>query len=372
MTETAFALHCLPRVGSLADGGGDAVQVFAEAQRVGLPAPLFVEQLEPLSALTQDIIDRRFSDIDAMYLARLHDATVTGSRDIVTADGVFLADLRDQAGLHGTPPVAPAVPDRVRRIEQSCGFLFHNASCGTNHSHWLLQALPQLAYWERAGVRPERLVVQPTIRPYQRDVLAGLGYGEETLLIRHPDEPMRFRTLYAGYVDGGLVPDPTIYDRLITAFDRDEPGPAKVYVSRQDARGIRRLLNEAALIARLRAEGFTILVPGALSVAAEVALFRQARLIVGPLGAGLYNALLTKPGAVIVALSDPFYAMEWLAQVAALRGHRVGWVFGLAFESVEPIYGGTHNNWLIDVDRTAAALSRLEKAPALRMERSDT
>ena len=42
MTETAFALHCLPRVGSLADGGGDAVQVFAEAQRVGLPAPLFV------------------------------------------------------------------------------------------------------------------------------------------------------------------------------------------------------------------------------------------------------------------------------------------------------------------------------------------
>lgn len=356
MAETGFALHCLPRVGSLADGSGDAVQVFAEAQRVALPAPLFVEQLEPLSALTQDIVGRRSSEIDAMYLVRLHDATVTGARDIVTADGVFLADLRDQAGLHGTPPAPSAVPDCVRRIEQSCGWLFHNASSGTSHSHWLLQTMPQLAYWERAGVRPERLVVQPSIRPYQRDVLAGLGYGEEMLLIRHPDEPMQFRALYAGYVDGGLVPDPAIFDRQIAAFDRCEPGPAKIYVSRQDARGIRRLLNEDALIARLRAEGFAIVVPGALSAAEEVTLFRHARVIVGPLGAGLYNALFTAAGAVIVALSDPNYAMEWLAQVAALRGHSVGWVFGLGFESVEAIYGGTHNNWLIDVERVVARL----------------
>jgi len=198
--------------------------------------------------------------------------------------------------------------------------------------------------------------VQPNIQPYQRDVLAGLGYGAEMLLIRRPDEAMQFRELYAGYVDGGLVPDPTIFDRQIAVFDRDEPGPERIYVSRQDARGIRRLLNEATLIERLRAEGFAIVEPGALSAAEEVTLFRHARVIVGPLGAGLYNALFTAPGAAIVALSDPFYAMEWLAQVAALRGHEVGWVFGVGFESVEGVYGGTHNNWVVDVERVVRAV----------------
>jgi capsular polysaccharide biosynthesis protein len=234
--------------------------------------------------------------------------------------------------------------------------LFHNQSSGANHSHWLLQTLPQLAFWERAGVRPELVVVQPNIRPYQRDVLAAFGYGAETLLIRHPDEPMRFRELYVGYVDGGLVPDATVFDRQIAAFDAGVRGPEKIYVSRQDARGIRRLVNEDALIERLRGLGFSIVVPSALSAAEEVTVFRHARLIVGPLGAGLYNALFTAPGADIVGLSDPHYAMEWLPQVAALRGHGIGWVFGLGFDSFEPVYGGTHNNWLIDVDRTERLL----------------
>lgn len=357
MAESVFALHRLPRVADLSATGGDAIQIFAESQEVALAAPVLEDRLEPLSALTEDIVGRRRAQIDPMYLARLHGATVSGSRDIVTREGLYLADLRDQAGLHGSPPCPPPPVD-AEYVEEPCGFLFHNFSSGVNHSHWLLQTLPQLSYYERTGVRPERLVVQPNIRDYQRDVLAALGYGADRLLIRHPDQPLRFRELYAGYVDGALVPDSSIFDRQIAAFETGRAGPERIYVSRQDARGIRRLLNEAALVERLRELGFSIVVPSLLTAAEEVTMFRDARVIVGPLGAGLYNALFTRPGASIIALSDPNYAMEWLPQAAALRGHAHGWMFGLAFESLEAIYGGTHNNWIVDVDRVVEAVRR--------------
>ena len=274
----------------------------------------------------------------------------------MTAQGCFLADLWNQAGLHAGPPGLPAPAPEAETIEASCGLLFHNASSGDNHSHWLLQTLPQLAYYQHARLRPERLVVQPNIRPYQRDVLAALGYPD--LLLRPADRPLRFRELYAGYVDGALVPDATIFDRQIAAFEDGSRGPERIYVSRQDARGIRRLLNEPALIERLRARGFAIVVPSLLTAAEEVTMFRHARLIVGPLGAGLYNALFTRPGATILALSDPNYVMEWLPQTAALRGHAYGWMFGVAFESHEAVYRGTHNNWIVDVDRVVEEVGR--------------
>ena len=355
--RSVHALSSLPRTTDLAHAAVDSIQVFAEAQTVSILPPVLLDRIEPLSPLAEDIIGRRSSQIDPMYLARLHDVTLTGHRDLVTRDGLFLADLWNQAGLH-TQPSMPDEPVEVETIELSCGLLFHNASSGDNHSHWLLQTLPQLAYYERAGLRPERLVVQPNIRPYQRDVLAALGYNEASLLIRRPDQPMRFRELIAGYVDGALVPDPAIFDRQIEAFDTGEPGPERIYVSRMDARGIRRLLNEAALIERLQGLGFEIIVPSELTAAEEVTRFRHARLIVGPLGAGLYNALFTRPGATLIALSDPNYVMEWLPQTAALRGHDYGWMFGLAFESNDPVYAGTHNNWIIDVDRVISAMAR--------------
>jgi hypothetical protein len=282
------ALDTLPRVADLAAATTDAITVFAEAQAVPIRPPVLLDHLDALPEMTAEITTRPHSQHDAMYLAKLHGVTVTDGRDMVTPDGRYYTDLWNQAGLHAEPPPSrPNWAEAPAQIDEPCGFLFHNTSSGDNHSHWLVQTLPQLGYYERAGLRPAKLVVQPNIRPYQRDVLAGLGYGEERLLIRAPHEPMRFRELYVGYVDGGLVPDATIFDRQIAAFDTGEVGPEKLYISRQDARGIRRMLNEVELIERLRAEGFTIVTPSALSAAEEVTLFRHARLIVGPLGAGL-------------------------------------------------------------------------------------
>ena len=355
----ARALDILPHVTDLAGASVDCLVVLNEAQTVPVAVPVFVDEIEALPDRSLDIIGRTEAHIDPVYLTKLHDVVLLGDRHVVTQDGVHLVDLWNQAGLHTTAPTATAPGGDVHFVSQTCLLLFHNASSGDNHSHWLLQTLPQLGLCARLGIRPDLLLVQPNIRPYQRDVLAALGYGPECLLVRDPRQAMRFRCLFVGYVDGGLVPDPYVFDRQIAAFDRGQPGPEKLYVSRQDARGIRRLLNEGDLIGRLRGQGFTIVEPSTLSAAEEVSLFRNARLIVGPLGAGLYNALFTRPGAMIVALSDPRYVMDWLPQAAALRGHAHAWCFGLGFEAYDSVYAGTHGNWIVDVERVGSIVARL-------------
>lgn len=354
--RSGTTLRDLPIVGDLQTTTVDCVMLLAGAQSVPLRQPILVDAIEPLPPPTLAIIERTHASIDPMFLARLHHVVLSGDRNLVTQDRLFLADLWNQAGLHAPPAAIPLEANPDLTVPGLSLLLFHNASSGDNHSHWLLQTLPQLGFCERAGVRPDRLVVQPNIQPYQRQVLKALGYDADRLLLRDPATAMRFEALVVGYVDGGLVPDASIFDRQVATFDRGAAGPRWIYVSRQDARSIRRLLNETELIARLRAHGFTIVVPGQLSASEEVTVFRDARLIVGPLGAGLYNALFTRPGATIIALSDPHYVMEWLAQAAALRGHAHGWMFGVSMRSDERVYAGTHSNWILDVDRVVRAL----------------
>jgi len=364
------ALHTLPRTTSLAQAFDDSIQVFAEERTYPIPAPLFIDTCEPLSARTSEIAARTEGHNDPTYLARLNDVLLTGHRDLFTLDGLHLTDLCNQAGLHSRPPglepnesggwkrsLGAMVPELV---DETAGLLFFHAASGDNHSHWLLQTLPQLYLYERAGIRPQKLIVQPNIQPYQREMLRILGWKDSEILMRPIDRPVIFRELYAGYVDGAVVPEAAgVYDRLRDAVPRRPGGPEKLFISRQDARQVRRFLNEDRLIEAVQELGFTVVTPGKLGLQEEISLFRGARVITGALGAGLYNAVYADPGATVVGLSDPHYVMTWLPETASLRDHHLAWMFGVAFDSIEPGYAGTHNNWICDVGQVIARLRAL-------------
>ncbi len=367
--EVVRALEALPHVENLQACDEDCVQVLLAAQSYPVRPPILVETLEPLPDLTTGIINTKEVRNDPIYLAKLHDVVVIDQRMVLTKDGRLIVDLWNQGGLHHNPTtlyrkengehVFRAAISEPEYVDEPSGFLFFGSASGNNHSHWLIQTLPQLLFYEHAGVRPSKLVVQPNIKPYQMETLSVLGYRTDQLIRRPADRPIKFRQLYIGYVDGNLVPYTDIFDRLMAHFRNKEDGPKKVYVSRQDARDVRRFLNEELLIERVKKMGYTVVLPSQMTAEEEVTLFHDARIICGPLGAGLYNSLFTEPGAAIVALSDPNYAMGWLSQTAGLRGHTHGYAFGLAFESRENVYRGTHNNWIADMDAVGDLLSSL-------------
>lgn len=319
---------------------------------------MFVHSDEDLPILSQELLGTRSWTIDPAYCVRLAGGRTYWDAHIVTREGVLFKDLSVQAGRHIDPPFLTRMPDGSMRAsihamepeyhDCSGAILFPSGACGYNHSHWLAHALPKLDFFRQAKVEPDVYVVLPTIAPYQRDTLHALGIEDSRILVRHDPQPFAFRELYAAYTCNDFSPDTWVYDEIAARIYDGKKGPERIYISRKDARNIRRFLNEDRNIEVARRHGFEIVIPSELAFEEELRIFRNARVIAGPVGAGLYNALFTRPGALIIALSDPAYVMNWPMQVAAVRKHSIGYLLGNSFLSYEECYAGSHNSWVLD------------------------
>jgi len=334
-----------------------------------LEVPLFVKTSEELSSTAQSIIRRKNARVGESYCVRLTNGTLFSHSDIVTQDGFFLEDL-SRVAARNHPRRDLKVEESGNQsmtidyaeptyVDESAGLLFFHAASGLNHSHWLIQTLVKLTMFEAAGIRPSKLIVQPSIKKYQIEMLSMLGYSKNDLIVRGVNQPMKFRELYVSYTSNTLIPDLSIFDRLIAETVSKDYSLEKIYVSRQDKSNIRRFLNEEKIIELVKEQGFEVVIPSKLTVEEEINIFRNAKVIVGPLGAGLYNSIFNdRKGTRVLALSDPFYMMEWATQIASLRQHETAFIFGNSFFSyTEGSYWGTHNNYLIDREVVRECLS---------------
>jgi hypothetical protein len=88
--------------------------------------------------------------------------------------------------------------------------------------------------------------------------------------------------------------------------------------------------NEPALIEQVHKRGYEVVTPGSLSFAEQVQLFRGARLIVGPHGAGLTNIVFCEPGTIVYELIPSHYINACFSNLAHICDLRYWWD---AFES---------------------------------------
>ena len=84
---------------------------------------------------------------------------------------------------------------------------------------------------------------------------------------------------------------------------------------------MRILLNELELERALEARGFAIVRAERLRPAEQVALARQAKVVVGATGAGMANALFVEPGALVVDIQPQVYPGPWVGAFGELIGH---------------------------------------------------
>lgn len=360
------ALYELKPLKSFKDNwNGDAVVQVNEKIYYSNPEPLFVKYSEKLAELTERILGAKRTPVDPIYCARIKNATLIPHANILTADNSFLWDLSRQAARHikltnlrldeNGKKVADFTHKEPEFIDGSVGLL--NMGHNNQHSHWLLQTLPKLEIFKKAGIRPQKLVVQPTIKGYQKKALAILGYPETDLIIGNPEQPLRCSELYATNIWGSeVISDLDIYNELSVKCPSTKPGPERIYVSRLDSRNLRRFLNEEKVIELMKEYDFEIVIPSKLTIEEEVNIFRNAKVVVGALGAGLYNTIFTEPGANIIVLSDPWYLTGWISNIAALRGHNIGFIFGHNFLSFDRVHYGRHSNWVVDIAMVKEAI----------------
>ncbi|VXD25014.1 tetratricopeptide repeat protein [Planktothrix paucivesiculata] len=238
---------------------------------------------------------------------------------------------------------------------------------GNVYFHWMVDILPRLELLRQSGIKFDQIdwfLVNSYQAPFQRETLTRLGIPEFKILesdrFSHIQAQQLIVPSWAGYM-GWL--QPWAMDTLRRWFlpRGQNPGrnyPERIYISRGDAT-YRRVLNEDEVIQFLRPWGFVTVQLETLSFAEQVALFAQAKVIMGAHGSGLTNILFCQPGTQVIEWMSPHYNRHYYWVISQYLGLEHYCLTGEGF-SCYPLRGLMYQNPLTeDIWLNLVSLKRL-------------
>jgi len=224
--------------------------------------------------------------------------------------------------------------------------------------HWMAQALPAIDWGLRFRPHAAVTLALPPLLSWQMESLALLGHAGVPRLTLGVREHYCFASVeFAEFLTARLAgivsfAAAATYARLRHAVPPATDGADAIYVARTDA-AARRMTNEAALIAMLEREGVRCLLPGTLPLMRQLALFRRAKLVIGPHGAGLSNVIGCEPATHFYELLPAAYANYCYNRLAQACGlHYWADVFPMHADASGP-------TWEVAVDMVAARLETI-------------
>jgi len=226
-----------------------------------------------------------------------------------------------------------------------------------NYYHWLMEYLPRVGIARDAGLLDDDMTVLVNAQPagWQSETLDRLGIppsrlsplvGETTLSTALLVVPSLPSTRYAvDFLRRSFLSDPTAPHRVI-------------YVARLDCDPSRsRIANEIEVARAMQELGADILVPGEATFAEQVRLFSEAKVVVGPHGAGLTNIAFCPTGAhvleIVNSINADYVFFEQIAKAADLKFQR--WTSDRELPAVEPENAPS----IIDIARLVEAVQAL-------------
>ena len=212
------------------------------------------------------------------------------------------------------------------------------------------RSLPSISLLCPGGLTElEAYVVKPLLPPNVtvRSVDPGVLYQPDRMLVN------TFITCRAsGYLRGPFV------QRLHRHFDvpaRPTSPAARIVISRRKATKGRHIVNEAALMNRLRPLGFRAYVLEDMPIEEQMALFRRAEMVIGAHGAGLSHLLFAPRTRVLELFATRFVVPHYFLLAKSL-GHRYAYLTGT--ESHQDA------NFAVDVDEVEQQVrTLLDTAP---------
>jgi len=186
-----------------------------------------------------------------------------------------------------------------------------------NAGHWLLNYFSRLMMTgDIPGIDQATFILGPDPRPMQLECLARAGIAPERVLRLSPGRFAEFEELWVpsmpyGFVDGEVLcwsPASLAFIRRTLKLEFNVPRTRRIFLSRAGARW-RRLVNEEAVLAAISDLGFEVVDPGALSLADQIALAAEARIIAGPMGAGMNLLMFAAEGTPVVTIKGPVRGM---------------------------------------------------------------
>jgi hypothetical protein len=237
--------------------------------------------------------------------------------------------------------------------------------CNLDHGyyHWLVQAIPAIDWAVRSRPHDGITLALPGMNAFRTASIELLGHAEVPKLHLVPHHHFYFpRVSHAEFLTeimpfGISYAARSTFERLRSAVDRSiAPKAQAVYVARTDA--TRRVaINEQELVHALTAEGVYAIVPGSLPFAEQIALFKQADVVIGPHGAGLTNTVFCKPGAIVYELFPEHFINPCFCRLVQGAGlHYWADVFS-SCDGCSP----QERNWVIDIGVVLDRLRQIRK-----------
>ncbi len=298
---------------------------------------------------------RRHSDV---WRARLTDGYIRAGRYVLTPDHRLIEEAISehavQMGVHrGLATRHPFVDQtQYRRV----------ALLGTpwtgSHFHWLFDVLPRTKILAESGVSVHEInhyAIPEAPHPAHLEALRHLGIGDGQLIQMGPTDRIYVEDLILPSLPERRGNPPAwacrfLRDRFLPLADEASvERPNRIYVGR---RGTREVTNQNAVDAVLARHGIATVHPGEHSLGAQVALFQNADLVVGPHGAGLANVVFAAPGTHVVEIFSPNYVNVCNASVASRLDLRYAYLIGEGERppsGVDPFH--VYEDITVDVER---------------------
>ncbi len=208
-----------------------------------------------------------------------------------------------------------------------------------NFAHWLMDCLPKLALLESLDnqsknqfmfIIPDKLPQQMTdslkllgIPSSQIIPLPEEGIMVEKLILchatQHPGRPNKQHLLW---VRNSLLTSVIGNPHTTTLASR------RIYLSRSKYSLRRSIVNENEILPILERYNFEVIHPEQLSLAEQIRIFAEAKVVLGPHGAALYNQIFCPYGASIIEIYNKEYWFHSSRIVANFMGHTHWHVFG--------------------------------------------
>jgi Glycosyltransferase 61 len=298
--------------------------------------------------------DPRLINVPPISLREYPDAYCL-PRQIVIAGNLLVADtyrhhLWRRLTTSGTIEVGPrfaSIPDDLGAARKIDGSVFQFDSEWSGHfGHLLTEQLARLwAYRTAKEMHPDLRPIlykkkwTQAIAPWERAILESAGIpGDDALVIAGAIRPHRVLAATPMFSQPQYASP-----RLVDTWDEVGRGaqrlagpvktPKRIYISRR--RAGRWCHNGADLEAVFGEAGFSVLYPEDLPFAEQVATFRNADVIAGYAGSGMFTSMLCEQPVRIMLVCSEGYLPHNEQLIAAVRGHELD-IFWSAPDDLEP------------------------------------
>ena len=233
----------------------------------------------------------------------------------------------------------------------------------THHSHLMMESIAHLHYLSLFGENFFTVIASDILSTSQREHLEFLLPKNASIKYKKTEETFYLEKAYIISRKGFSYDRKSIgfLQNLASKYSSNNLPKRKLYLSREDSRVYRNLVNESEVSKVFEKNGFEILILSKMTILEKILAFSAASLIAGPLGAGFHYSTFSK-SPTLLWLTCPNYFPPFFPDLASVGLNESHIVEGQTLFH-QDAWGGGHSSYYIDPRLVQAALNRILQNP---------